>query len=853
MNKRRGRVKQIFFGLLGLFYAITAFAAQPATAAVGDYYTEKIHEFNVEIDVQETGTIHVTESILYDFGTEDRHGIFRDIPVRGYNGVDYIPQDITIESVTDENGIPYIYVDEGGLDVHLKIGDPDNTITGQHWYVISYFVTTEIYGYADYDELYWNSTGTSWEVPILSATTTVTIPEGSVMEENLAVCFTGTYTSDASDCMATVLSDRTYSFSATDLPAFSGLTVVANFNKGIVTDPFRLTSVQDHQVYASIQEDRSVYVEEWIRYQFGTGAYTDFSHTYSSALSRDEYTIPAYTIHYVTDEDGVPYIYVPPTSLYNPTISIAQENISTHQEWIVVSYTIAHAVDNLEHRDELYFNPLGSPWNLVVENVGVTVWLPEGAETVSERASCTLITQSGYETYCSSSYEGDGTYYYSSSYLSPYDTILITADFDKGIIAPSAKLEVNTTPYNAEIYITETNTIHYSDETLRLDEGTYTIEVDSERYFPQTTSITVEAGKKEVHTVDLKKRPFWVFIEIYLPIILTLVGGYGLMFFWYKKGKDPKGTGIIISQYEPPKDMSPAELGVVVDGKAHMHDITATIIHLAIRGYIRIEQTTKEGKKAKASHYIFHEKKDFREDQLLKGYESEILHGMFPSTSTKQTKLSELQNKFYTHLPAIKKDLYKRVVSEGFYPTNPVRTRGAYIVLGSAMIFAVLFTATLAAEWVRSDWYQWLNLLGLLAFVLGFIMPKRTKKGVLALEYIKGLKLYLTVAEKERIKFHQSPKAYREHFEEMLPYAIALEVEEEWAAHFEDMFKGSDAPDWYNYSNASHMFNMSEFGSALSSMSSVAGASMSSSPSSSGSGGGGFSGGGGGGGGGGSW
>jgi uncharacterized membrane protein len=131
-------------------------------------------------------------------------------------------------------------------------------------------------------------------------------------------------------------------------------------------------------------------------------------------------------------------------------------------------------------------------------------------------------------------------------------------------------------------------------------------------------------------------------------------------------------------------------------------------------------------------------------------------------------------------------------------------------------------------------------------------------KGVLAREHIRGLKEYLMLAEKERIKFHNAPEKNPELFEKLLPMAMVLGVEREWAAQFKDIYLTQ--PSWYEggptglgFSSIIFVGNINSFASAthgaiVSSMGAAGGASGFG-----GGGGGGFSGGGFGGGGGGSW
>ena len=60
--------------------------------------------------------------------------------------------------------------------------------------------------------------------------------------------------------------------------------------------------------------------------------------------------------------------------------------------------------------------------------------------------------------------------------------------------------------------------------------------------------------------------------------------------YWWKHGRDPEGKGVIMPIYKVPKNLKPGEVGVLIDERAHLHDITATIIDLAVKGYLKIRR-----------------------------------------------------------------------------------------------------------------------------------------------------------------------------------------------------------------------------------------------------------------------
>jgi uncharacterized membrane protein len=132
-------------------------------------------------------------------------------------------------------------------------------------------------------------------------------------------------------------------------------------------------------------------------------------------------------------------------------------------------------------------------------------------------------------------------------------------------------------------------------------------------------------------------------------------------------------------------------------------------------------------------------------------------------------------------------------------------------------------------------------------------MSKRTEKGVKAKEHILGLKEYLTVAEKDRIEFHNAPEKNIQKYEALLPFAIALGVESQWAKYFAYLTSAEYHPSWYLNTRTHNLFTPSSFANEINSFRTIAANNLMATRSSGGSGGGGRSGRGFGGGGGGSW
>ena len=345
----------------------------------------------------------------------------------------------------------------------------------------------------------------------------------------------------------------------------------------------------------------------------------------------------------------------------------------------------------------------------------------------------------------------------------------------------------------------------------------------------------------------------WLFV---LPI-LSLITMWHL---WSTRGRDP--TKLPISpQYEPPDDLTPAEAGTLLDNRPDMRDITAGMVDLAVRGFLRIEEIEKDGFLSKLVG-----KEDFRlvglggrEDWAkLKNHEQRLLEGLFGVGvgDPGSVKMSSLQHEFYEHLPSIKDGIFSQLISRDYYKRRPDKVLATYLGIG-----AVVMVIGLGAGIPLAEYLQMSQLTAILAGVLtavpiwifGFFMPARTVKGTRVLERILGFEEFLDRVETERYRrMITSP----EMFEKYLPYAMAFGVEGKWASAFDDIYK--EPPDWYR-GRWDRGFRPTYFVHTIGSMSSVASTAMASGPRSSGGsgfsggGGGGFSGGGMGGGGGGGW
>lgn len=475
----------------------------------------------------------------------------------------------------------------------------------------------------------------------------------------------------------------------------------------------------------------------------------------------------------------------------------------------VVEYTVGNALRAHEGSYEFYWNTTGNEWDVSIDTVETTVMLPSSIS--SDRISYACYEGPlGGTNQCARTEEGGGA--------------------------------------NAVTHLV------FHSQNLGPGEGS-TVAVEFPDEF--VSGYTHTPHQSNVITI----------LAISAAAVLIL-GGF-LFWFWYRFGKDPQGRGVIVRQYTAPEGLSPAELGVVVDERVHDRDITAEIVSLAQKSYIHILSFSKKILFFNNSSYIIFQLKE--PDGALKEHEQLILKRLFKSAYSnppeslfeevpKQTEISQdtlkelaekslrfvmlkdLKNSFHKDVREVRKKLYKELTEEGYFERNPQKTIQKFTIGSVVLLFALWF--------LSADVLGGLGMVIILAayfFMSMYVLTlvKKTSKGVEVKEHGLGLKQYLTMAEKERMEFHFDPRKNPELFEKLLPYAIALNVDKQWANQFDGIYQKE--PTWYTGTHSGG-FSSTAFVSELSTLSEASQGS-----SSSGSSGGGFSGGGAGGGGGGSW
>ncbi len=363
-------------------------------------------------------------------------------------------------------------------------------------------------------------------------------------------------------------------------------------------------------------------------------------------------------------------------------------------------------------------------------------------------------------------------------------------------------------------------------------------------------TIVLSFPKGLIPAPSLAQRIAWL-LKDNRGILVALLGLILLVVYcvreWSRVGRDPN-KGVIIARYEPPDGQTPASLRFLMRMGYDMRCFSAEVLALAVAGCLRIVQ----------------DKGFFKDEWRLERTETDppasashgqraLLAGLFkdgkPTLVLKNTNASTVSGARRAHSKAIDTVLQPRYYKQN----NGSIAKG--ILIGAVAILLAAWTTDEAGKLVVA-------VIGVLMvvtlFIFGWLVKAPTVEGRKLMDEIEGLKLYLSVAERDelaRMKGPDAPPLDEKRYEMLLPYAVALEVEDAWTKKFTAAVGAAAAAEatrrigWYHGGNVSDLGSLSRaIGSTLTSQI----ASSATPPGgSSGSGGGGSSGGGGGGGGGG--
>jgi uncharacterized membrane protein YgcG len=477
-----------------------------------------------------------------------------------------------------------------------------------------------------------------------------------------------------------------------------------------------------------------------------------------------------------------------------------------------IVYRVQGAMNGFADHDELFWNAIGDQWEQPIGQMNVHV---TGPEPITRVACFQGIV--GSTVPCDSAEirheKGKGDALFAESNLPAFQAMSVVVALPPGTVESTAPI---------------------LDERFSLDKAF------------SRTPVTVGGG---------------------MGLLVLVVGGLG--FVMWRRGRDVRFKGSQIDQvmggaadaetqqvpllernvdvveFAPPEDLRPGQVGTLIDEEANTLDVSATIVDLAVRKYLVIEEIPKTWMLGKAD-WNLRRLPDPQGDHLLP-YEEKLRDGLFEDGD--QVELSELRKKFAERLQKVKDALYDDMVSRKWFLRRPDRVRQIWVVIGSLALSAGIALTIVLASFTK------LGLLGI-PFALGGLllligakwMPARTAKGTAMTRRVNGFRIVIEKAEEHMSKWAEQENV----FTRLLPYAVVFGVTDKWAKAFESLGQLPSDTTWYV---SSRPFVYAQFADSVDSFAITTSGTIASTPA--GSGGSGFSGGGagggGGGGGGGSW
>lgn len=280
------------------------------------------------------------------------------------------------------------------------------------------------------------------------------------------------------------------------------------------------------------------------------------------------------------------------------------------------------------------------------------------------------------------------------------------------------------------------------------------------------------------------------------PLVLPLIAFLSMFLLWWGYGEDSE-TGPVAVPHERPQELSPAEMQFMDGETGDLRGITATIVDLAVRGLLSIEERVQPavpGSEEKTD-YAFVRRAERSEWLKLLPHEREVIAGLFDEGRDTSTT-SDLKGEFYKSAQRARARVKRRIVDARLYGSDPVKVRSLFTILGvvSGAAIAILGAyGYIAFEPSTAVWILSGIGVALAIFGWGWFMPARTRRGATVRAQAEAFREFLSRVDDDG----RDPSVLKpEMFNRYLPYAIALGIEDRWAQRFDGV--QLPPPQWYS-------------------------------------------------------
>jgi uncharacterized protein (TIGR04222 family) len=567
-------------------------------------------------------------------------------------------------------------------------------------------------------------------------------------------------------------------------------------------------SIHRYDVSIRIEPSGSLLVTETIDYDFGStpkhGIYRDLP----ERVRYDDTFDRVYPIHIlrvaatgasaeqsVEHQDGTLQLRIG-----DPDRTVTGEHVYT------IIYRVDGALNGFRDHDELYWNAIGADWSVPIESAAVHV---RGPAPVT-RVAC-FEGPAGSSLPCDRARVERGSASFVQGAMPPYEALTVVVALPPGSVASTAPI---------------------LEERWSLARAFAITPVTAGGSFALLAAILIGLGLlmwRRGRDLRYQGSP--------VDQVMGSSGGPVQRVPPFEGGEAP-------AEFAPPADLRPGQIGTLLDERAGTLDVTATIVDLAVRRYLVIEEIPKDGWFGKPDWKLT------RTDQAstdLLPYERELLDALFAGGD--EVELSSLRRTFHEHLVKVESSLYVDASNHGWFVGRPDRIRTRWIVIGWVLLLASAVVAFVLIRWSKVALLGLPLVLGSILLLIGARwMPRRTAKGTALTRRVLGFRHVIETAEGNLSRWAEQANV----FTKFLPYAIVFGCTDKWAKAFEGLAQPPDTS-WYV---STRPFAYAAFADQLDGFSVATSGTIAATPAGSGSsgfGGGGFSGGGGGGGGGGSW
>ena len=425
----------------------------------------------------------------------------------------------------------------------------------------------------------------------------------------------------------------------------------------------------------------------------------------------------------------------------------------------VVTYTLQGVVNpdaTGSGMDEIYWNLISTDWDLPISNVTVTI---QGPAAVNKTACYTGTSSTiSSTTPCTSSTSSGPTAAYTQTSLSPGEGVTVVGGWPVGTF-PGAEINLVASGDNPFAVTSGGGFWAGGAAVVTGLAGWFVARLRKKGRDEQFANVTpgmvpVRGDKVETKREEIRDAPV---------------------------------------EFAPPKGIPPRLVGACAREGTANEDITATIIDLAVRGYIHMDQGEGD---------TFGFRRTNADPATLNPVEREIYDGLFAAGPTiASTAMSSVG--FYDTYAGFQSLLKREFDAQKWYKSNPksvvtaYRIGGIAIAVGGSALALVLGGALAASGLPGLGWLAIPFLvLGIGMAAVAKRMPVRTPVGSAVAIQSLGFKKYLETAEADQIKWEEG----QDIFSQYLPYAISFGCADRWSNLIQELVaKGAPVPQpvWY--------------------------------------------------------